>query len=101
MKARDLARVRLLRTTLAAIDNAEAVPSDQAAGAIEQASVGAGSTEARRLELTENAMRQVVEGEIAERRAAADAVGDTRPERASELREQADTLADLLAGSPT
>lgn len=101
MKARDTDRVRPRRTTLASIDNAEAVPTDARAGAIEQAAVGAGSTEAARRDLSEAQMRAIVNAEIDERRAAADSLESVRPDRAKDLRQQADVLTGLLAGTGT
>jgi SAM-dependent methyltransferase len=101
MKARDTERVRLLRTTLAAIDNAEAVPTDARAGAIENASVGAGSTEATRRDLTEAQVRAIVEAEADERRSAADSMAAVRPDQARDLRRQADALTALLAHPAT
>jgi uncharacterized protein len=100
MKARDRAAVAALRSTLAAIDNAEAVaPAGEAAGgqAIEQVAIGVGATEVERRELTDSEIDQVVRAEIADREAAADdydRAGHT--DRASQLRAEARALAAHL-----
>ena len=63
MKARDTATVTALRTLLAALDNAEAVPLDEAA----QPSIGQTNDVPRRT-LNEGEMRAVLQREAAERR---------------------------------
>jgi uncharacterized protein len=89
MKARDARRTTLLRTTLAAVANAEAV--DPAAHR--------GQTEVARRHLTEDDVRGVVRREIAELRAAADELrGAGRDEDAVDLEERAVTLATYLDG---
>jgi uncharacterized protein YqeY len=103
MKARDALAVRVLRSTLAAIDNAEAV--DAAPGhqqlAIERTPVGVGAAEAPRRVLTAAQVADIVRAEIAEREAAArdyDRAG--RPERAGQLRGEAAVLSAHLAAHP-
>lgn len=83
MRERDRSAVSLYRTTLAAIDNAEALPVDErrAVGAIEEASVGVGSTDEDRLELTEAEVAAVVRREATERRTAAETVGMPEADR--------------------
>ncbi|MET9361571.1 hypothetical protein ABZX93_11695 [Streptomyces sp. NPDC006632] len=74
MRARDKAAVSALRSTLAALDNAEAVPvgAEELRGvAVEDSPVGVGVTEAARRELTEPETADIVRAEIAERLAAA------------------------------
>src|SRR5262249_57611548 len=74
MKARDRLAVAALRSTLAAIDNAEAVDRAVSADdrlAIEQTPVGVGAAEARRRVLTETDVERIVRAEVAERTAAA------------------------------
>ena len=95
LKNRDRAAVSTLRTTLAAIDNAEAVPASARAGAIESSPVGLGVAEAERRELAEADIAAIVRAEIDERRQAA-AVYDRsgHADQAAELR----TAADLLTG---
>src|SRR5919198_2611954 len=95
MKSRDRSAVAALRTTLAAIDNAEAVESSAAdrASAIELSPVGAGVADVARRTLTEAQVEQIVRGEVAAREAAArdyDAAG--APERAESLRAEARLL---------
>ncbi|GHH59809.1 hypothetical protein GCM10018781_03680 [Kitasatospora indigofera] len=104
MRARDKAAVSALRTALAAVDNAEAVPVDEAATrgrALEHSPVGAGATEAARRELTESDVVAVVRAEAAERLAAA--AGLTEPahaDRVARLRAEARVLLHLLDGTP-
>lgn len=74
MKARDKAAVSALRSALARIANAEAVPIDSvpAAGPIGDRSVGLGAADAPRRELHESEIRALVEAEVAEQEQAAD-----------------------------
>jgi uncharacterized protein YqeY len=104
MRARDRVAVAVLRSTLAAIDNAEAV--DRPAGAdrrlaIEQIPAGAGATEAERRVLSQAQVEQIVRAEMAERERAAreyDRAG--RPDVAERLRSEASVLAPHLATPP-
>jgi uncharacterized protein len=106
MKRRDAALVGLLRETLAARENAEAVPGagdDPGSLALEASPVGAGAREVARRELSEDDVVRLVRGEISERQVAAAVYEQAgRPEQAQQLREQAGTLAELagLEGSP-
>ena len=98
MKARDKAATAVLRATLAAIDNAEAVAPDELppAGslAIEQVPIGAGATEVARRLLTEPDVDRIVRAELAERESAADEYDRIgRPDRAEQLRGEARALA--------
>lgn len=93
MRDQDMARVRALRSALGAIDNAEAVPTNARAGAIEDASVGAGSTEAARRELTGADVREVLQQEVDEREAAATECVETAPDWAEKLRAEAAVIA--------
>jgi uncharacterized protein YqeY len=101
MKARDHVAVSALRSTLAALDNAEAVDRPATTGrnpGIEQSPVGAGATEVERRVLTQAQVERLVHGEVAEREAAAgeyDRAG--RTERAEQLRGQARVIAAQLA----
>lgn len=99
MKSRDRRALAVLRSALAAIDNAEAVEiGDVRAGAIEASPVGLGAAEVARRELTAAEVAAIVRGEIAERRAAAlgyEAAG--RADKAAELAAEADVLAGYLA----
>lgn len=93
MKGRDRVAVSVYRTTLAAIDNAEAVPlaPAQRAGAIEASPARA---DVARTLLTEDQVRAVVFAEAAERRTAAEVVPADVADR---LRREAALLDALLA----
>jgi uncharacterized protein len=103
MKAGDRVAVAALRSTLAAIDNAEAVdrePSVDERLAIEQIPVGVGAAEVQRRVLTHPQVEEIVRAEVAEREAAArdyDRAG--RPERAARLRGEAGVLSAHLAAA--
>lgn len=88
---RDAVRASVLRTTLAALANAEAVDAS---------TVAPGMTEAARRELDESAIRSVIEGEHTE---AMDAVALLerfgRRTEAAQLRRQADEILCYLAAS--
>jgi uncharacterized protein YqeY len=105
MKARDRVAVTVLRSTLAAIDNAEAVDRSAWTGeglAIGQIPVGAGAAEVERRVLTEPQVEQIVRAELAEREAAArdyDQAGQR--ERARQLRSEASFLSEFLADGQT
>lgn len=102
MRARDKAAVSALRSTLAALDNAEAVPVDGTVAAahgpaIEQTPRGAGATEAARRELTEHEVADIVRAEADERLQAADRLPvPAHADRAARLREEASVLLRLL-----
>ncbi|MBM7519530.1 hypothetical protein [Nocardioides nitrophenolicus] len=101
MKARDLPRVKVLRTMTAVVANAEAVPVTESsrttsAGPIAGAAMGLGAAEAARRELTDDDVRTLVAGERDERLAAAGQVEAQAPERAAELRAAAELLAAYL-----
>ncbi|WP_322921181.1 GatB/YqeY domain-containing protein [Nocardioides renjunii] len=98
-RARDAGTVSALRTTLAALENAEAVPTAARAGAIEEAPVGVGSTEAARRVLDDADELALLESEIAALREAALAYDDAAPERAAAARRAADRLVALRPGS--
>ena len=105
VKARDRVALAALRSTLAALDNAEAVDrapdADRNLG-IEQLPVGVGAAEVPRRVLTEAQVEQIVRAELAEREAAArDYERAGRPERADQLRGEAGVLAAHLAGRVT
>ncbi|MCF3102107.1 hypothetical protein IPZ58_10975 [Streptomyces roseoverticillatus] len=102
MRARDKTAVSALRATLAALDNAEAVPVDEAelrGGALEHAPVGAGATEAARRELSESNVVDVVRAEAAERlEAATQLTALAHADRAAQLRAEAAVLLRFLDG---
>ncbi|MFE9094143.1 hypothetical protein [Streptomyces sp. NPDC007264] len=105
MRARDKAAVSALRATLAALDNAEAVPAGEAelrGLALEQAPVGAGATEAERRELSERGVADIVRAEATERLdVAARLTAPAHADRAARLRAEAAVLLRLLDGHGT
>jgi uncharacterized protein YqeY len=100
MKERDRVAVTVLRSTLAAIDNAEAVDATVPAGessAIESSPVGIGVAEVERRALSDEDIAQIVRSEVADREAAAlDYDRSGRPERAEALRAEAQSLSSHL-----
>ncbi|MGW7507135.1 hypothetical protein ACWGJ0_05225 [Streptomyces massasporeus] len=99
MRARDKAAVSALRGTLAALDNAEAVPVGTVprAGALEASPVGAGATEAARRELGEHDVVGIVRAEASERlEAAAQLTAPAHAARAERLRAEAAVLLRFL-----
>jgi len=102
MKGRDRVAVAALRSALARISNAEAVPLDTMppAGAVEQARLGAGAADAPRRELTEADVRLIVGAEVAEHDRAATHLRDAgRPDEAERVAAQATVLRELLAST--
>jgi uncharacterized protein YqeY len=97
MKARDRAAMAVLRTTLAALDNAQAVKDDVAPVAHEHfagTAGGLGAGEAERAALDETQARAIVAREAQERRDAADDYErHGRGDEAARLRAEADLLA--------
>ncbi len=102
MRARDKAAVSALRATLAALDNAEAVPVDEAklrGVALEQSPAGAGATEGTRRELSERNVVDVVRAEAAERLEVAEQLSaPAHADRAAQLRAEAAVLLGFLDG---
>jgi uncharacterized protein len=95
MRARDQMAVSVLRATLAALDNAEAIPVDERGKSIEP--VGVGTTEAARRQLSEREMTDIVRAEAAERLDAADQLtSPAHADRAERLRAEAAVLLRLL-----
>ena len=105
MRARDKAAVSALRATLAALDNAQAVPVDEAEMrglALEQSPVGAGATEAARRELSECSVADIVRAEATERlEAAAQLTAPAHADRVARLRAEAAVLLRFLDGHGT
>lgn len=100
LRERDADRLRVLRTTLGAIANAEAVPVDAAASAWRSAP-RLGATEAPRRELGQDEVAALVRHEAEERdRAAASYDGLDDADRATRLRAQARLLRELLPDAP-
>jgi uncharacterized protein YqeY len=100
MRARDKAAVSALRATLAALDNAEAVPVDAAetrGPALEQSPVGVGATEAARRELSEHNVADIVRAEATERlEVAAQLTAPAHADRVAQLRAEAAVLHRFL-----
>lgn len=109
-KARDTAATAVLRSTLSAIANAEALPVAEAAltadgiasgsasagdGPIAGAASGVGATEAARRDLTDDDVRGIIIDEQTERLSAAT---DLESHGAGEEAEQLRAEAELLAG---
>jgi uncharacterized protein YqeY len=94
-RARDAETVSTLRTALAALENAEAVPTAARAGAIEQAPVGAGAAEAARRVLTDADELALLDEEIASLHEAGRAFSSSAPDRAAAVRRAAGTLSAL------
>lgn len=99
MKSRDTVATSALRSVLAAIGNAEAVPApdrpqpDGASQHVAGGTVGLASAEAERKRLTLEETARIVRDEISERQATADqyeAAG--RPERAERLRRETQVI---------
>lgn len=103
MKQRDLVAVRVLRATIAAIDNAEAPaldPEDLAGVSIEQSPRGAGAREVPRLDLRPEDVRALVQSEIDDRLTAAEGYATAgQTQRARALRAEADVLLALVEPS--
>lgn len=95
LRARDRTRVAALRSALAAIDNAEAVPTEAAT----IHAVGLGAAETARGELSETHIAAIVAAEITERRDIAARYSGT--EHAARLHAEAEILAALLDADPT
>lgn len=105
LKARDSAAVAALRSALAAIANAEALPArgapePNAVGSerIAGSAAGLGAAEAERRHLTETEVRAIIEAEVQERSVAAnDYVRVGRDDVAERLRAEADVLRRYVA----
>jgi RimJ/RimL family protein N-acetyltransferase len=101
MKARDAVAMRVLRATIAALDNAEAPrvdPADLRGIAIERSPRGPGASDVAREPLTAAESAAVVQQEIDERIAAASSYEQQgQQERAGELRAEAAVLEKVLA----
>lgn len=97
LRTRDRVATQALRSALAAVDNAQAVPTEARAGAIEQAAVGVGSTEAARRELTPEQLQDILRHEVDERHAAALECASAAPETARRLRAEAEVIAPYVS----
>ncbi len=102
LKSKDRIAVSAIRTALAAIDNAEAVPVDVGAGPSSEAPTGAlgvGAADVPRRALSSSEIDAIVAAEITERRHTADEIAATHPDRAATLRAEADVLAGIARSS--
>ena len=100
----DRAVAATIRTTLAALANAEAVPVERPADVpmtgsahVAGARLGVGAGETPRRELSMREQRGIVRGEIASLQEAARLYERVDPARAEDARRGAATLTDLLA----
>jgi uncharacterized protein len=106
LKQRDTAAISALRSALAAIGNAQALPApaSQRGGSgqyVAGSVAGLGAAEASRRVLTEAEIADIVSTEIAERRAAAARYEQSgHADRADRLRSEADALAAVVSGDP-
>jgi uncharacterized protein len=106
MRARDAVAVSALRSTLGAIDNAEAVDANDVVpiprspgGVIAGAVPGLGAGEVTRRQLSEDGIAGIVRAEVADREwAAADYERAGRGDRADRLRAEAAVLAAHIDG---
>ena len=103
LKARDRVATAALRSALAAIDNAEAVPADHRLDSVTGsehvagAAIGLGAAEAERRHLTEADLRSIVENEVQERSVAAEEYEQLgRNDVAERLRAEAEVLSRYL-----
>ena len=96
-RSRDAVATSTVRTVLAALENAEAVPMDSlpAAGALEDSVRGVGATDAPRRTLTAAEELAVVDAEIASLDEVATAYDVVAPERADAARAGIDLLNAL------
>ena len=104
LRARDKIAVSALRSALAAIDNAGAVPHGPAPAAsdgsqhVAGAAAGLGAGEGERRRLSEDDVGKIVRAEVAERHAAArDYEQRGHADRAGRLRREAHVLASAIA----
>jgi uncharacterized protein len=99
MRERDRVAVAVLRSTLAAIDNAEAVDAG-APTAGQSVRIGLGAAEVERRSLTTAQMETIVRAEVADRQGAArDYERAGRREHAERLRAEAELLAQVVHGT--
>ena len=98
MRQRDAAAVSALRSALAAVENAEAVPRAEPSSVAP--AVGLGGTEAERRDLSPAEVRDLVLAEVADRRAAAAQLEQLgRDDRARRLLREAEVLESHLAAA--
>lgn len=103
MKSKDPVAAAALRSALAAIANAEAVPQEDRAAAASQhiagGTAGLASAEAERRTLTPEDAARIIENEICERQTAARQYETAdHPERAARLRREAEVIRSAIQG---
>jgi uncharacterized protein YqeY len=103
LKARNHVAITVLRSALAAIENAESVPADHPLNSsignahVAGAATGLGAADAERRQLTEADLRSIVGNEMRERSAAADEYEQIgRTDLAERLRAEAEVLSRYL-----
>lgn len=103
LKARDRVAVTALRSALAAIENAEALPTGHSSHRVVESehiagsAVGVGAADAERRHLAEADLHAIVEKEVHERSAAAGEYERTgRDDLAERLRSEAEVLSRYL-----
>ena len=97
MKARNTPEARVIRSLVAALDNAEAPAVSRNQPASIQHQFGSGTAEVQRLRLGMSQVRDIVRAELYEReRAAAEFERLGIPDRAAELREEAFVVGRYL-----
>lgn len=97
MKARRSVEAQVIRTLVAALDNAEAPPLPADQTVYVQHAFGSGGAEVPRLQLHEADVRRILMAEIAEREQAAAGMTDLgQHERAAALREEAEVARRYL-----
>lgn len=98
MRDRQRDHVAAYRIALAAIDNAEAVPTDasDAAGPIETSRIGVGAAEADRRVLTHAEVHELVRREVVDLRSSAHELEPHDPDQAATRRNQAQALERVL-----
>ncbi|MGH3434565.1 MAG: GatB/YqeY domain-containing protein [Thermocrispum sp.] len=105
IKAKDRVGITALRSALAAIDNAEAVPVESAPASltgrehVAGGAAGLAASEAERKELTADVIHAIVEREVADSVLAAEEYARLgRDDQAERLRAEAAVLSRYLAG---
>jgi uncharacterized protein YqeY len=103
MRSRDVPAASALRSALAAISNAEAIPVSQSGTTATSsphfagAAAGLGAAEAERRVLTEAQIREIIDAEISERLSAATGYESAgHAEQGSRLRREAQVLDDVI-----
>ncbi|WP_026820534.1 GatB/YqeY domain-containing protein [Arthrobacter castelli] len=106
MKARDRVAVTAIRSALAAIDNAEAIPversvAENGTAEVAASAVGIGAAEADRRDLDAEDMRAIVEAEVNDRTAVAGEYEQAgHSDAGDKLRAEADVLRGYLPPGP-